>query len=223
MNIKNYISLLFILALLIPSSYGSNIYTVQADSATIDKIQMNHRNLATKIDSLQKELDKFQISENYFSSILQSQTAIFTGIVTLLLFFFGLIGWQAYLKKHENRLDILDEWKNNFEKEYQDLRKTSDEIKFNAFRASYHVLENEWKFIYAVRLAEYFVDIKDNKGALTWLGHAKNDFNQVTKIMKLYKYNSYQLLQELEANNDESLGEKARELRKLIESKTEMK
>jgi len=81
-------------------------------------------NLNCKVDSLEHQIEMLQVKENFFnsiishqSSLLTIQTAIFVGILLIIVTFTGFIAWQSVFRKlfrrvEENEKQIEDSIKN---------------------------------------------------------------------------------------------------------------
>ena len=77
-------------------SQNKNFNESKIDSIIQIKTEQSLKPYLVKIDSLTKQIDKYELNENYYTSALSTQTGIFSLIVTILLVIIGFISYSKF-------------------------------------------------------------------------------------------------------------------------------
>ena len=138
--------------------------------------------LQLKVDSLEKisetqflnfiaESEKTQIGKSYFTDILSHQwtllsiqTAIFLGIITIIIALMSFVAWKTIINPYRDRLQNVETTLKEVENVKQKIvyyDKEFERTRMNALRALYEgIVIPEWKFIHHIRYCEWFYDHK---------------------------------------------------------------
>ena len=101
----------------------------QTDSIAPTKQTVQLKELNAKVDSLLKITNELSKERNYFSTALGSQTMIFSIIITITLFLFGLISFASFkieMKKHKTEIKLIISKQNEKIKTIEEKNKIHD-------------------------------------------------------------------------------------------------
>jgi len=135
-----------------------SIFTFQPDTTETENISAQKLEIVSeKVDSLQTEVEKHRIAEQYFTGILSDQTAIFSLIIAVIFTLLGLVAWGVFYKSFYGKLDNFEDRIKEIESHNYELR---DDILFQASQSHYynavHMLREK---SYAFSTIHYFVSL----------------------------------------------------------------
>ena len=137
--------------------------------------------LNSKVDSLLKVTAKFNEEKNYFTTALNSQTMIFSIIITITLFLFGLISFvnmKLEIKKYKEETENIISRQNDIIDTVKEKNKKHDELIYgalgnlNALIAEFYNTDERQKFKFALGASKYLQTKEPYDAALTNLNKA---------------------------------------------------
>lgn len=159
-----------------------------------------------RLDSLQNLIENSQISTTYYQNILdhqwallQAQTAIFVGIIIIILTVFSFIAWRAYFYKLSKKINDIEK---NFERlnnAIEKVERIENQVKIvntHAHRSLYETAKNPvWKVIWHIRYCEVLFDrelynalsirLKELDAEFSILHSDQNQFQEFLKFENL--------------------------------------
>lgn len=188
----------------------------------VDTLQAEIHKLHSTVDSLNQQLHDINIERSYFHDILNSDVAIFVGIITVIATLAVLVSWgvvrQAVLNVEKNLSEKITE----INKDFVDFKKsTTDGIAtfLEKYENSTHQINRlmysgafkddvfNYALIWAIRTVG--TDLKVNKGenANLWMGNVELIVNQKLKKADLESSftETMKTIDELKELNDEAI------------------
>lgn len=152
----------------------------------------------TKVDSLIKLNEQTQIGQNYFSDILSHQwvllsiqTAIFIGIILIIIALVGFVSWKFYFNKIQNRLTEIEKKQNEVEKSKEKLHNLENRVALtymNTMRSLYEQPKDlRWKIIWHIRYCECFFESSDFVGLQIHLKNLEKEMIEIKMDDLLFK------------------------------------
>ncbi len=157
---KRILLLVYFLAIFVFPNFGIAI----KDSIYNETQTLQLERLNSKVDSLLKVTAKFSEEKNYFSTALNSQTTIFSIIITIALFLFGLISFvnmKLEIKKYKDETESIINRQNDIIESVKVKNNKHDELinnalgNLNALIAEYYGTNERMKFKYALNAARF--------------------------------------------------------------------
>ena len=142
----------------------------------------------SSIKSLSNLVDKNNIGQNFFTdilshqwSLLSYQTAIFIGIILILVAVLGLLSWSLIFK----RINVLEKNADSYNtalKKILEIEQRLEIVRTNTLRSLYEGTNNKmWKFIWHIRYCECFYDRDLHAGLLTRIGKLNEQYIELKK------------------------------------------
>lgn len=187
----------------------------------LDSLYLNHINV--KLDSLINVVENQQISTSYYQSILdhqwallQAQTAIFVGIVLMILTIVSLIAWKAFFSKLIKRISAIEKKFENLTDNVDKVELIENQLKIvntHTHRNLYESAQNpKWRVIWHIRYCEVLFDRQLIDPLIIRLNTLENEFDVLLQDPDLFQ----QFLK------FENMGGLKDTLRKLINYKDDM-
>jgi uncharacterized protein YoxC len=159
-TMKRIVLLVYFLATFAFPNFG-----ITSNDSTYNKTEsLQFESLNSKVDSLLKVTAKFNEEKNYFTTALNSQTMIFSIIITITLFLFGLISFvnmKFEIKKYKEETESIINRQNDIIESVKGKNNKHDELinsalgNLNALIAEYYNTNERVKFKYAINAARF--------------------------------------------------------------------
>ena len=121
---RNVITILFMLLVTCIYSQNKSISSENLDSIIQGKIEIKIKPYVENLDSVNDQIEKYKLNENYYTTALSSQTAIFSVIVTLLVLIIGFISYNKFKSEVKTVETKYQESIDNYNKINESLKET---------------------------------------------------------------------------------------------------
>ena len=180
------------------------IYSISTAQDTTNTIFQDNKEYNGKLENLKREIESLKISKDYFSSVLSTQTTIFTAITALffgLTWVFSYLGMRQNIKKEMANYKIeLDKWKlttltqfnnkvkNQIEPMIKELNLLNGEI--NKIYSEKYKEEKEYglTLLFSLRAASYFLESNSIDRILLCLKMSNDASNKLTERTDLLTF-----------------------------------
>jgi len=136
----------------------------QTDSIAAAKQTVQLKELNAKVDSLLKITNELSKERNYFSTALSSQTMIFSIIITITLFLFGLISFASFkieMKKYKTEIKLIISKQDEKIKSTENINKKLERLTYKSLGnlailiSKYHNNDEATQFKFLLQGARY--------------------------------------------------------------------
>ena len=153
------------------ATYSFPNFGISINDSTYNKTESSQlESLNSKVDSLLKVTAKFSEEKNYFTTALNSQNMIFSIIITITLFLFGLISFvnmKFEIKKYKQETESIVERQNKIIDAVKVTNKKHDGLintalgNLNALIAEYYNTNERMLFKYSIN-ATRFLELNES-------------------------------------------------------------